>query len=224
MLSVSMGFLKRKRGSSLSTGGGQQQDWSHYMADRLPPEARDAYMQAAESDQAAKEASPGTDPFAESLRRAESESAPPGKVRGVAKMIAGEQERAFDDERGDSRGSRYWNDVVFEVHIPGRAPYRVEMGTVRMKRFDVLNAGYPVLINSSDADDVDVQFDEMPESGAAAGQRMQEGLQSAMVGAAAMDQQAILASLAAVTDPQQRAQLVERLRAMGYEIPPEAVV
>lgn len=217
-----MGIFKRKRGDAPSTEGGGQPDWTEFMAERLPPEARDAYRQAAGQDAAAKEAAPAVDHFGESLAQAANQPAPAGKVRGIAKMIAGKQERA-STESGIGKGpSQYWRGVVFEVHVPGRAPYQVKMGTLRIKRFDVLNAGYPVLVDADDPEDVDVQFDEMPELQAAAGQRVQEGLQAAMAGAGAMEAQALLASLNAVTDPKQRAQLEERLRSMGYDVPPAA--
>lgn len=212
-----MGFFRRKRRESLPPSGAGAQDWSEWMANRLPPEVQDAYRHAAGQDQASKSA--GRSHFAESLERAAAEPAPPGKLRGVAKIVAGEQERV--DER---RPSDWWRWVVLEVHVPGRDAYQVELGSLHVRRFDALEAGYPVLVDAGDPNEVEVLFDEMPEMTEAAGQRVQEGLQSAMSGMGSAEGQAMLASLNAVTDPKQKAQLAERLRAMGYEIPPEAGV
>jgi hypothetical protein len=210
-----MGLFGRKRRESLPPSGAGAQDWSEWMADRLPPEAQDAYRHAAGDDQASSPTA--RDHFAASLERAAGEPAPSGKVRGVAKIVAGKQERV--EER---RPSDWWRGVVLEVHVPGRDAYEVEVGTLHVRRFDAMDAGYPVLIDAGDQTDIEVLFDEMPETTEAAGQRVQEGLQSAMAGIGSAESQALLASLNAVTDPGQKAQLAERLRAMGYEIPPEA--
>ena len=215
-----MGIFKRKRGDADQPGG--QQDWGEFIAQRLPPEVRDAYRQAAGQDAARREAAAKQDHFAESLERIPNQPAPPGKARGVAKMVAGEQERAERSEGGPTRPSEYWRGVVLEVHVPGRAPYQVEMGTVHVKRYDVLEAGYPVLVDQSDPQSLEILFDEMPEMEAAAGQRVQESFQAATSSLGAAEGEALLASLNAVTDPKQRKQLAERLRAMGYEVPPGA--
>jgi hypothetical protein len=216
-----MGLFKRKPAIDASQGGAQQ-DWGEWMAQRLPPEVQDAYRQAAGQDRAAKAEAAGPDRFAEALERAASEPAPPGKVRGVAKMTAGDQEYVHPETGAGAQPTDRYLHVVLEVHIPGREPYEVQRRSMRFPRKDLLGGGYPVLVEAGDDRKLDVVWDEMPEHGAAVAERLSAGMQQAGAGAAAASQQSILNSLSAVQDPKQREALARQMREMGYEIPPEA--
>jgi hypothetical protein len=160
-----MGLFKRKsQGGSLGGGGGQQ-DWGEWMAERLPPEVQGAYRQAAGADRQAKAEAAGPDHFAESLERASSQPAPPGKVRGVARLIGGEEERAHVEGEAGSQATGHWLNAVLEIHIPGREPYEVRRKRLRLRRKDILGGGYPLLVDAGDPDSIEVPGTRYPRRG-----------------------------------------------------------
>jgi hypothetical protein len=112
--------------------------------------------------------------------------------------------------------------VVLEVHVPGRDPYEIRRDKRRIQRTDIPGGGYPLLVDAADSDSFEVLWDEMPEPGSAAGQRIGESMQQQLGSIGGAEQQAMLASLDAITDPKQGAELAQRMREMGHDVPPDA--
>ncbi|MEP6480034.1 MAG: hypothetical protein ABJB03_11620 [Rhodoglobus sp.] len=121
------------------------------------------------------------DKFAKSLADASSLPAPAGKRRAVVR-ISSIRSRLVSEDSGPSYLSTEGRlDAVLAVTVPGQAPYAVFVKgfTKKRGRTDVLGAGYPAVVSTSDPTDVDVLWDEVPATMDQVGQRLTEDLEAA---------------------------------------------
>jgi hypothetical protein len=151
---------------------------------------------AARSQEAQKAATP--DRFAEAMEKAAQEPAPAGKVRAVVRIstirpkITG---GSGPDGSGPSSITTSGKcNAVLSVNVPGQAPYAVYEKKFDSPgdRGDVTGAGLPAVVSSSDPDDVEVLWKELPSLQDAIGQRIadkMQGLQAGMQEETAMQQQ-----------------------------------
>ncbi|MEO6472169.1 MAG: hypothetical protein ABIR57_09565 [Aeromicrobium sp.] len=132
--------------------------------DNLPPELREALDHMKNQD------SSPADHFAEALDKARHEPAPTGMVRAVVIIATTTMTVVQDGGGGDGdvghrhRSSNGKHDAVLSVHIPDREPYAVFVPNLNRprNRADVMGAGLPALVSTSDPCAVEVLWDELP--------------------------------------------------------------
>jgi hypothetical protein len=136
-------------------------------ADAAGPDVRGVVVAAQAAAFAAGPSEGMPDHFAESMERAATEPAPPGKARAVVLIAASEATLRTEDD-GSSSGRYYRDrhgkhDAVLAVNIPGRPPYAVFKHKFKHPRgkSSATGAGLPALVSSSDPADVEILWDEL---------------------------------------------------------------
>jgi hypothetical protein len=142
----------------------------------------------ARSEKARKEGTP--DRFAEAMDRAASEPAPPDKSRAVVLIVTALEtvvEEGGDPDGGgghSARRSSGKHDAVLAVNVPGRDPYAVLAR--RFKRpshkTSITAAGLPALVSSTDPNDVEVLWGEIPSTETQIEQRIADRMQGVAAG------------------------------------------
>jgi hypothetical protein len=119
--------------------------------------------------------------FVEAIKRAEQETAPPGKQRAVAltatrtvSLVTSNRSVEHID-RGNAPGG---NDTVLAVNVPGSAPYAVYVKKLKRPRAAaaVKTGGIPALVSSTDPNDVELLWSELPSVGDQIGDRISQAM------------------------------------------------
>jgi hypothetical protein len=194
---------------------------------------------------------PQTTAFDQALEQARTAPAPEGKLRAVV-LVVSVRGQAWDNPDGAGHGvtDERKSAAVLSVNVPGRAPYAVYQRKFKFPhlRRDLTGAGLPALVAAGEPDDVDIQWDELPDIGDQLSARISSSLEQAlgatawmpgstpagsqMPGAAAgwqaleamapqmmdMVTQNARRALQFVQDPAQRAMLIEQYRAAGIPV------
>jgi hypothetical protein len=131
------------------------------------------------------------DRFAEAMERAAGEPAPAGKTRAVVLIstIRPHLSQTGGHETGGAsrRTTEGKCNAVLAVNVPGNAPYAVYEKKFNSPRGrgDASGAGLPALVSSSDPNEIEVLWDELPSIESQIGQRVADGMQAAEAGMAA---------------------------------------
>jgi hypothetical protein len=109
------------------------------------------------------------DHFQELMDRASSASAPEGKTRAVVVIATIRpvlRSEGSDDHSRTVLSTDGRRPTVLSVHAPGRPPYAVYLRKFHHRRSkgDALMAGLPALVSTSDPNDVEVVWDEVPSA------------------------------------------------------------
>lgn len=150
------------------------------------------------------EASAAPDRFQEALDRAAQVPAPAGKTRAVVVVATVAATLTDDPNRGGhTRVTSGKRDAVLAVNVPGRAPYAVFERSFKRPRdkAGITGGGLPALVSATDANDVEILWDELPSVGSQIGQRISDRLQDAGAAQAGMEQQMMEAAKQAAASP-----------------------
>jgi hypothetical protein len=133
----------------------------------------------ARAGEAKRAASP--DRFDENLERAAHEPAPPGKMRAVAlvsAITASVVQRQPEGGGGSDITTSGKRKTVLAVTVPGSPPYAVLMPKLKHPRMraDVAGSGLPALVSTTDANDVEILWEELPSVLDQVGQRISDSL------------------------------------------------
>lgn len=144
----------------------------------------------ASAEEAKRAATP--DRFGEHLERAAREPAPPGKTRAVAlvsAITASVVPRQPDGGGGTDITTSGKRKTVLAVNVPGREPYAVLMPKLKHPRMraDVARSGLPALVSDTDANDVEILWDQLPSVLDQVGQRMSDSLAASGAQAAELE-------------------------------------
>jgi hypothetical protein len=180
--------------------------------------------------------------FEQAMERAASTPAPAGQVRAVVRIatIRGNLEGDGDTGGGHARDTTIWGTsaAVLQVNVPGQAPYAVFVKKFKVPRgrIEITGAGLPALVSISDPNAVTVLWDELPSAMSQVETRMGDAMSQVQAAMTAPPQtmpqfadpqfqqtmvEGAKRALSMISDPAQRAALIQQYRAAGIMVEEE---
>jgi hypothetical protein len=178
--------------------------------------------------------------FEQAMEHAVSTPAPAGQVRAVVRVATIRGNLEGDDDRGHSgRTSTFGTSAaVLSVNVPGQSPYAVFVRKFKVPRgrIEITGAGLPALVSATDPNDVTVLWDELPSAMRQVETRLGDAMSQVQAAMTAPPQtmpqfadpqfqqtmvEGAKRALSMISDPAQRAALIQQYRAAGIMVEEE---
>jgi hypothetical protein len=178
--------------------------------------------------------------FEQAMEHAAATPAPSGQVRAVVRIATIRGNLGGEDDRGHSRNTTTFGTsaAVLSVNVPGQAPYAVFVRKLKVPqgRIEITGAGLPALVSATDPHDVTVLWDEVPSAMGQVETRLGDAMGQVQQAMSAPPQtmpqfadpqfqqtmvEGAKRALSMISDPAQRAALIQQYRAAGIMVEEE---